>query len=453
MKKAILNSLLSIFMLKGLYSQSVNSQLKEPEVGRLCPEFVLNKIDFYKNKKVSMSDLKGKWVVLDFWSKLCTGCIASFPKISQEQMEFGDSVQFIMITRDTITGERELYANYHNKLNLTMPSAFDNDLFRSFNVGQLPHIIIIDPHGIVRAITTSVPSSKIRELMNGENPIFRQASYANRKDQLGKFKHNYKAPFLIYGNGGVDSNFIFRSLLTQWEPNNPRFENESMLKSQEYAKSCGRFEIIGYSVAILYRAAYLGKTKVRRDDTCLYGKFFPNPVFEVEDSSLLRYDMATGKNVYCYSLSVPASKATEKHMMQVMQNDLKNYFGYEVMIENRKMPYWRLIATDYAKNRLVTKGGPALISNNGKPMRETILKNSSMSLLIKLVENYSKVTIGGIPLLDETGITANIDLDLDWVWGDYEICRKALQKNGLDLVSGEKEMKCIVIRDPKPEDN
>jgi uncharacterized protein (TIGR03435 family) len=172
---------------------------------------------------------------------------------------------------------------------------------------------------------------------------------------------------------------------------------------------------------------------------------------------MLNTDRATGKNLYCYSMKVPSEKATATYMMQVMQSDLKNYFGYDVTIETRKMPYWRLIATEEARKNLITKGGPMIVSNNGRPWQENHFKNYPMNKLILAVEYYSGVTRDDFPshgpLIDETGITSNIDIDLDWAKGDLDTVKKALQKNGLDLVPGMREMKCIVVRDPKPEIN
>lgn len=452
MKKLLFCIAFLLGLLNISFAQSPNKYLSEPQVGKPCPNFVLNKIDFYKSKKVSLSDLKGKWVVLDFWSRFCSGCIASFPTINKEQEQFGDSVQFVMIAPDSSTGERQIYSNYQSKLNLSMPSAFDSEIGRAFNVGQLPHTIIIDPNGIVRAVTVSPEATKLIELMKGKNPKFSAASYANRKDNLERFSYDWKVPYLVNGNGGVDSDFLFRSLLTQWKPSNPTFRNGSMLQFQKYLANGGRFELISVSVDVLYQAAYSGRRVFGVDDTTLYGKFSPVPIFKIKDSSSLHHDGATGKNLYCYSLSVPVNKANESDMMQIMQSDLKNYFGYEVAVETQRMPYWRLTATEAARMKLKTKGGTFSI-NSPKPWQETNFRNSPIKELIRIIAWYSGIDATPAPLLDETGILSNIDIDLDWAKGDFDVCRKALQKNGLDLIQGEKEMKVIVVRDPKPTGN
>lgn len=446
--KRILNIFfLFITLSSDTFSQSPNSHLPEPEIGKPCPNFVLNKIDFYKEKKLSLADLKGKWVVLDFWSRGCSGCVASLPRISKEQIEFGDSLKFIMVGPDARPDDRLMYADYHRKLNLTMPSAFDSKLAESFNVGLLPHVIIIDPNGIVRAITNSPTPVKLRELMKGKNPVFQSPSYANKKNSWNDFQYNRDIPFLIAGNGGVDSNFLYRSLLTRWQPGNP---GTSINSTRFFYKA--KLEFFVKSVEQLYKLAYFGKESFGNDDSTLYGIFFGKPIFEVNDLDIIKPDRATKINLYCYSLKVPTEKANEKYMRQIMQRDLKNYFGYEVSIETREMPYWRLIATEEARINLKTKGGAMTITNGNRPLWSgAMYQNYPMKKLATTVGYYSQVTKDGSPLIDETGITSNVDIDLDWAKGDYEIVRKALQKNGLDLIPGKRKIKCLVIRDPKME--
>ena len=433
-----------------ILGQSPNKNLPEPEIGKPCPEFVFNNIDFYKDKQLKLSDLKGKWVVLDFWSRGCSSCVSNLPKISKEQIEFGDSVKFIMVGPDSRPDDRQLYTEYHRKLNLTMPSAFDSELAKSFNVGLLPHVLIIDPNGIVKAITTYPNPVKLRELMKGGNPIFTSPGYANHKTQLNSFKYDRKVPYLVAGNGGNDSNFLYRSLLTKWQPGNPR-----IVQNMKGIFRIDRLEVLGGSIEQLYLTAYFGNDNIDREDSVLYSAYYRAPIFEIKDTSLLKPERSSGKNVFCYSLNVPLEKASKKYLMQIMQSDLKNYFNYEVSIETREVPYWKLIATNEAKHNLRSKGGPTKIDRlaNHAAWSGLSLKNCPMSKVAYLVERYAEVTNNNSSLLDETGITTNIDIDLDWAKGDYNVVRKALQKNGLDLIPGKRKVKCLVVKDSKEENN
>lgn len=431
-------------------------QLYEPEIGRPFPQFVFDQIIFYKKKSASINDFKGKWLILDFWAKNCSSCISNFPVINDEQQKFSDSVQFLMVTyNDDEHQHKPLYTKYHDKLHLSMPCAFldSSVIYEHFNVGLLPHAIIIDPQGIVRVRTVKVSQEKLSALLEGKNPVFTTASYDDGKQNKNKFSYNPRLPFLEYGNGGIDSIFLYRSLLSKWSPNVPQASNEQLIHSDRENKvfnDKGRFEGLGLDLSILYRLAYFGRLSNYFDrDTNQLGKCWPNPILEIRDSSLFRYDYATGENIFCYSLIVPPDKATSDYMMTIMRNDLKNYFGFNVIIETRSMPYWKLVATDKAKIKLRSKGGPVICTDNGKPWQELSFRNFEMSRFIVSVETYSGVTYNGTPLIDETGIIDKIDIDVDWLKNDLNSVQEALKKNGLELVKSEKDMKCIILRDPK----
>ncbi|MCW3117506.1 MAG: TlpA family protein disulfide reductase, partial [Chitinophagaceae bacterium] len=107
------------------YAKAQSTSGPEPEVGKRCPDFTFDKIDFYWKKKVTLDDFRGKWLYLDFWDKNCSSCIASFPTINQEQKDLKDSIQFVMVTYEDKENEhRKMFANYHKGLHLEYPGAF-----------------------------------------------------------------------------------------------------------------------------------------------------------------------------------------------------------------------------------------------------------------------------------------------------------------------------------------
>src|ERR1700761_3035963 len=219
-------------------AQSPNENIGEPVVGQPCPNFTFITIDFYKKTKATLADFEGKWLVLDFWSRNCSGCIASFPHINKEQQEFKDSVQFLMIGPDY---DRSIYAKYHKDLKLEMPGAFNGiedgwivngkkeayaGIFKAFNVGTLPHIVVIDPKGIVRAITGQVTSEQIRKLLSGKETQFIRATFNDRRERKDQYLYNHSLegpPYLVNGNGGPDSVFQYRSILNSGTSKNEFF--------------------------------------------------------------------------------------------------------------------------------------------------------------------------------------------------------------------------------------
>jgi len=107
------------------------------------------------------------------------------------------------------------------------------------------------------------------------------------------------------------------------------------------------------------------------------------------------------------------------------------------------MPCWKLVATNSAKKALLTKGGTPGFKNNY--LSGYSITNYPMEFVIHKLYGY-KVKPDEV-YIDATGIKGNIDLSVDAILTEPDEYLKALQKNGLNLVRDEKEMKVIVVSD------
>jgi thiol-disulfide isomerase/thioredoxin len=417
------------------------------KVCSLFPNFVLNNVEHFSKSQVSLKDFRGKWLVLDFWNEYCSACVASFPKTNELQKEFADKLQFLLVgysaadyhfKRSGGSNIRKLYEKVRQKNHIVLPVAYDSMLFRKFKITSCPFIIIVDPKGIVRGITYTLNRDNVIDLLSGKPVIFTKVYNLDQKTEIF---YDPDKPFLTNGNGGADSDFSFRSLLSKWNSSMACYNPVKI----SVGKNKGRFETLKIDIANLYRLAYFGEYLWSSEDS-LYGEVCQTIIYETVDSLLFEGDYATGKNLYCYSLSIPLPISSVNKLMNIMQGDLKNYFGYTVNIEMTKMPYWKLTATEKAKQKLRTKGDTnylTIIPNQG-----FIAKGISVRDLIRMIwaSNQNEP-----PLFDETGIYGKIDLSIDCIMTDLSDLNKALLANGLNLVRGEKQMKVLVIRDSKSE--
>lgn len=441
MKKHVLFFILVSLHLHS-FCQTQLSNVKYPEVGKPMPDFILSDVENFSKKQIGLADFKGKWLVLDWWTQFCISCIASFPKVNSMQKEFQDQVQFVFVgytgswlyASKVLSSDQPVRTIYKKAMlihDMIVPFAFDSILYRRYNLGTTPYIIIIDPKGIVRGITSHFTSKDLNSLLEGRkvslDPVYR------RDEEKPAYDRNI--PFLTYGNGGTDTGYLFRSLLAKWQPGSATYLPYRIVHTN------GRFEEIGTTLEKLYQLAYLGQSQWSYTDS-LYSKIYPKVILELKDSSAFQENINTGDGYFSYSLTIPAEKASRSFIMQMMRNDLINYFGYEVSIQTRKMPYWRLVASEEAKLKLKTKGEKFYFQENKHAGFSA--KNYPIKNLLGYLWGYNQ---SQPPFVDETGIEGNIDIAINALLTDFNDFKRGLNENGLNLVKGEKDMKVLVITD------
>lgn len=135
-----------------------------------APDFTLVNI---AGKNVSLSDYKGKVVIVDFWATWCAPCRKGIPDLISLQKEYKDKVAVIGISLDrenTIAG----VPDFVNKMGINYPVVYFNDqVINDFGgVSAIPTTFIIDQHGkIVKKIIGLYPKSeyedRVKELIKG----------------------------------------------------------------------------------------------------------------------------------------------------------------------------------------------------------------------------------------------------------------------------------------------
>ncbi|WP_394276738.1 TlpA family protein disulfide reductase [Luteococcus sp.] len=119
-----------------------------PEIGQPAPRFTATTLD---GQKISLSELKGHPVWINFGATWCTACRAEAPDIEQawkRSKPKGTMVVSIFINEDQAT-----VRGYQQRLGLTVPMVSDPDTLiasRYRSIG-IPSHFFIDADGILRA--------------------------------------------------------------------------------------------------------------------------------------------------------------------------------------------------------------------------------------------------------------------------------------------------------------
>jgi len=176
--------LIAVFCFDRAFSQDPNAY---PKIGKPCPDFHFKDVEHYSKKSISLKDFKGQWLMLDFWNRYCSVCLGRMPGTDSLHKKFSKRVSFILVG---YTGSRythrsddkpihELYGKLRERLHIDLPIAYDSLLFHRFDIGACPYIVIIDPKGIVRGITTQLTKQNIKDLLSNKIPELDKA--VNRK--------------------------------------------------------------------------------------------------------------------------------------------------------------------------------------------------------------------------------------------------------------------------------
>lgn len=145
-------------------------QLTRLEKGRPAPEFELKNM---QGEIISLDDLKGNVVYLDFWASWCRPCIEEMPAFKKLQKEFASSnIKFVSIGIESKKEslEKLIEAQGLEGIHLFDP-AKEEKLKKSYNVEGIPHYVLIDSEGNMVEKKAKRPSdsrlqTQLRELLN-----------------------------------------------------------------------------------------------------------------------------------------------------------------------------------------------------------------------------------------------------------------------------------------------
>lgn len=135
---------------RGGYSDQARKMVENPRRAReaFAPDF---SIVTSEGEHISLEDLRGKVVVLDFWGTWCPPCVASVPSLRALHKRFSKEPQFLLIGINS-DAEEEILKEFATKEKMVWPQYWDRNrqIQRAFHVTAFPTYIVIDHEGIVR---------------------------------------------------------------------------------------------------------------------------------------------------------------------------------------------------------------------------------------------------------------------------------------------------------------
>lgn len=137
-------------------SEATRTEALNKIINKPAPDFEL--IDLAGNKW-SLASLKGKTVVLNFWSTSCGPCIQEMPELNKLVNSYpAGEVVFLALNPEDIAQTKSFLKKHSFQYTLLPNAKLMNE---QFNIDSWPTSIVIDQKGIVKMIMGS--SSTIRE--------------------------------------------------------------------------------------------------------------------------------------------------------------------------------------------------------------------------------------------------------------------------------------------------
>lgn len=125
--------------------------IARPELARarMAPPFAVTTTD---GKRITMDDLQGKVVLLDFWATWCAPCREALPHIREVAKRFqGQPLVVLSISVDT---DQDKWKDFISQNEMTWPQYCDNgftgNITKLFDVKSIPHTFTIDAEGVLQ---------------------------------------------------------------------------------------------------------------------------------------------------------------------------------------------------------------------------------------------------------------------------------------------------------------
>ena len=171
MKKYILSIMMAVVAMSGCADNSKKQQAEasvaetvEVETsnaveadGVMAPDFTLNDLN---GKPLTLSSLRGKYVILDFWGSWCGWCIKGFPQMKEYYQKYAGKFEILGIDCNDPEAKWKAAVEKYELPWLHVYCPRDSNVLDLYEIQGFPTKIIVGPDG------------KIVKTIIGEDPAF-----------------------------------------------------------------------------------------------------------------------------------------------------------------------------------------------------------------------------------------------------------------------------------------
>src|SRR5512140_2606624 len=160
--KLFLNVLLAVFLLVSCVDQSLNGRAAMAQVGYAgkvnAPDFPEGLEWLNTDHPISLKDLRGKLVLLDFWTFCCINCMHIIPDLKKLEAKYPDELVVIGVHSAKFLTERGTenirQAILRYEIEHPVINDKDFDVWNQYTASAWPTLVLIDPRGKIIGMTT-----------------------------------------------------------------------------------------------------------------------------------------------------------------------------------------------------------------------------------------------------------------------------------------------------------
>lgn len=352
-------------------------------------------------QKTSLSELRGKIVILEFWATWCGPCLEAMPHLKEIQKRYGEKLQVITVTDERSERIRKFLSSRPSNLWFAIDSA--RSVANLFPHHMIPHTVLISEGNLVaQTVPGAITDQTIDSLLNGKG-----VHLPEKTDNPMSPPEAIKAYFSAADT--VKSRFVMQGEIKGSPGMSTTHLNDSIFNGR-------RITCFNLPLATLYRIAYGNFAYKRTIDKTVQVK---------------------AARVYSLDLIVN----TPAELLPRLKQELTSRFDLQSSIEPQLIEVNVLKISDEKKFDLIPRnksGKRTYTSSHGEIDQDAI----TMKDFADFLEDYGTEKM---MVVNETGNNEKMDIKFSFEPENPQSLKDILNEMGLVLVKQRRKVDMLVL--------
>lgn len=121
------------------------------------------------NKVFHLDDLKGKTVIINFWTTWCTYCQEELAELISFYKENKEDIELVSVNLTSSERSKQEVIQFisHSKIPFTVPMDINGEVAKKYKIIGIPTTFIIDQNGMVRKkVLGPVTAEMLHQIIN-----------------------------------------------------------------------------------------------------------------------------------------------------------------------------------------------------------------------------------------------------------------------------------------------